>query len=293
MGPDEFHDAYPGRDRPGVDNNAYTNVMAAWTLTKALATVEALPERRRSELLDLLGVTRAELERWDHVSRRLRLSWHDNGILSQFDGYERLEEFAWDDYAKRYGDISRLDRILEAEADTPNRYKLSKQADVLMLFYLLSADELYELLDRLGYPRDPALIPRNVDYYLRRTSSRLNAVEGRPFVGARPVRPSTRLALPAGGPGRRPAGRAGRHNQRRPPPRRDGRHHRPAATRLHRNRDPRRRAVARPCLPDELAELRFRLRYRDHYGVNVTVSAIGSPSADSRARCRCESRTKA
>ena len=87
-------------------------------------------------------MTRAELERWDHISRRLRLSWHDNGILSQFDGYERLEEFAWDDYAKRYGDISRLDRILEAEADTPNRYKLSKQADVLMLFYLLSADEL-------------------------------------------------------------------------------------------------------------------------------------------------------
>ena len=48
-----------------------------------------------------------------------------------------------------------------------------------------------------------------------------------------------------------------------------------------------------PACCDELAELRFRLRYRDHYGVNVTVSAIGSPSADSRARCGCESRTKA
>ncbi|HET9901774.1 MAG TPA: glycosyl hydrolase family 65 protein, partial [Actinomycetes bacterium] len=26
-----------------------------------------------------------------------------------------------------------------------------------------------------------------------------------------------------------------------------------------------------PCLPDELIELRFRLRYREHYGVYVTV----------------------
>jgi trehalose/maltose hydrolase-like predicted phosphorylase len=41
--------------RAGLDDNAYTNVMAAWTLTKALAAVAVLPERRRRELLDLLG----------------------------------------------------------------------------------------------------------------------------------------------------------------------------------------------------------------------------------------------
>ncbi|HEX2603173.1 MAG TPA: glycoside hydrolase family 65 protein, partial [Oxalicibacterium sp.] len=28
IGPDEYHNAYPWRDRPGLDNNAYTNVMA-------------------------------------------------------------------------------------------------------------------------------------------------------------------------------------------------------------------------------------------------------------------------
>ena len=38
------------------------------------------------------------------------------------------------------------------KAISPNRYKLSKQADVLMLFYLLSADELDQLFKRLGYP---------------------------------------------------------------------------------------------------------------------------------------------
>ena len=34
--------------------------------------------------------------------------------------------------------------ILEAEGDSPNRYKLSKQADTLMLFYLFSAEEVQE-----------------------------------------------------------------------------------------------------------------------------------------------------
>jgi alpha,alpha-trehalase len=36
-----------------------------------------------------------------------------------------------------------------------NRYKASKQADVLMLFYLFSADELYLIFERLGYASTP------------------------------------------------------------------------------------------------------------------------------------------
>jgi alpha,alpha-trehalase len=96
--------------------------------------------------------------------------FHD-GVISQFEGYERLDELDWEGYRDRYGDIGRLDRILEAEGDTPNRYKLSKQADVLMLFYLLSARELTDLFSRLGYPFDPVRdIPRNVEYYLSRTT---------------------------------------------------------------------------------------------------------------------------
>ncbi|MGI9540010.1 MAG: glycosyl hydrolase family 65 protein, partial [Miltoncostaeaceae bacterium] len=87
-----------------------------------------------------------------------------------FEGYEELAEFDWDGYRDRYGDIQRLDRILEAEGDTPNRYKVSKQADVLMLFYLLSETELEGLLTRLGHSWDPDLIARNTDYYLARTS---------------------------------------------------------------------------------------------------------------------------
>ncbi|MEZ5582228.1 MAG: hypothetical protein R3F37_05080 [Candidatus Competibacteraceae bacterium] len=57
--------------------------------------------------------------------------------MSQFEGYEDLQELDWQAYREKYGDIHRLDRILEAEGDSANRYKLSKQADLLMLFYLL------------------------------------------------------------------------------------------------------------------------------------------------------------
>jgi trehalose/maltose hydrolase-like predicted phosphorylase len=168
MGPDEYHDALPGRDEPGLDDNAYTNVMTAWTLTRALECLEVLPPGRRHELLDTLDIRRPDLESWQHVSRKLRLCWRD-GVLLQFRGYDTLEEFDWDGYRRRYGDISRLDRILEAEEDSTNRYKVSKQADVLMLFQLLTADELYGLLDRLGYPHDRRTIPGTIAYYLDRT----------------------------------------------------------------------------------------------------------------------------
>jgi alpha,alpha-trehalase len=170
MGPDEYHDAYPDAPSPGIDNNSYTNVMAVWVLCRALELLEVLPSDLSEELRERLSLTEEELERWEDVSRKMRVVFHEDGILSQFEGYEDLEEFDWDGYRSRYGDISRLDRILESEGDTTNRYKVSKQADALMLFYLLSADELGEIFSRLGYDLDPNTIPRAIDYYLGRTS---------------------------------------------------------------------------------------------------------------------------
>jgi alpha,alpha-trehalase len=170
MGPDEYHDAYPGASTPGLDNNAYTNVMAAWVLCRALDLLELIPSDQAEELRERLSLTAAEVARWEDVSRKLRLVFHEDGILSQFEGYEQLEELDWESYRSRYGNITRLDRILESEGDTPNRYKASKQADVLMLFYLLSADELGDLFARLGYEVDEDTIARTIDYYLDRTS---------------------------------------------------------------------------------------------------------------------------
>jgi alpha,alpha-trehalase len=171
VGPDEFHTSYPDSPAPGIDNNAYTNVMTTWVLLRAIGVLDLLPAHRRTELSETLGVTVTELERWEHISRRMFVPFHGHGIISQFEGYEDLKELDWEDYRARYGDISRLDRILEAEGDTTNRYQVSKQADVLMLFYLLSAAELGSLFGHLGYAWDPRHIPETIDYYLARTSN--------------------------------------------------------------------------------------------------------------------------
>ena len=170
MGPDEFHDGYPEAATPGLNNNAYTNVMAVWMLCRALEVLDLLSDMRRVELTTRLGLSLEEIARRGDISRRMYLPFHDDGIISQFEGYDELRELDWPDYRARYGNIQRLDLILEAEHDSPNRYKLSKQADVLMLFYLFSAEELGELLTRLGYSFEYETIPKNVSYYAERSS---------------------------------------------------------------------------------------------------------------------------
>lgn len=137
-----------------LDNNAYTNIMTVWLLMRA-AEISTVPDE------------------WDDITRRMRVDFHD-GVISQFTGYADLPELDW----ARYRGIRRLDRALEADGDRVSRYRAAKQADVLMLFHLLPADELRAILNRLGYPAEPDLIPRTIRYYLDRTShgSTLSAV---------------------------------------------------------------------------------------------------------------------
>jgi trehalose-phosphatase len=169
IGPDEFHSGYPDAPYDGIDNNAYTNVMAVWVIMRALDALSLLPMPNRLDLMEAIGLTSAELAHWEAVSRRMYVPFHD-GVISQFEGYGELAELDWDRLRTQYGNIQRLDRILEAEHDDVNRYKASKQADALMLLYLLSATELHELLDRLGYRFAQDQVPDMVDYYLARTS---------------------------------------------------------------------------------------------------------------------------
>jgi trehalose/maltose hydrolase-like predicted phosphorylase/beta-phosphoglucomutase-like phosphatase (HAD superfamily) len=170
MGPDEYHDAYPDAERPGLNNNTYTNVMAVWVLQRAMEALEELPPHYRQELVAELAIRDQELERWRDITRKMKVVFHADGVLTQFEGYEDLLEFDWEGYRERYGNIGRLDRLLEAEGDSTNRYKVSKQADVLMLLFLLSRQELCELLAGLGYQVSEEQLAWTVSYYLARTS---------------------------------------------------------------------------------------------------------------------------
>jgi alpha,alpha-trehalase len=173
MGPDEFHTAYPGADpstEGGLDNNAYTNVMVSWLLERARDVLELLPEDDRRAICDRLGIGAEEPDAWEEIGCNLFVPFHADGILSQFEGYEDLAELDWEGLRARHGDLQRLDRILEAEDDDPNRYKASKQADALMLFYLFSREEIERIFDRLGYAFGAAQIFPTIRYYMQRTS---------------------------------------------------------------------------------------------------------------------------
>jgi trehalose/maltose hydrolase-like predicted phosphorylase/beta-phosphoglucomutase-like phosphatase (HAD superfamily) len=170
MGPDEYHEGYPDSDEQGLRNNTYTNVMAVWVLQRALEALEDLPPHYRQEVVQELTIRDEELDRWRDITHKMKVVFHADGVLSQFEGYEQLREFDWKGYREKYGNIQRLDRVLEAEGDTTNRYKVSKQADVLMLLFLLSRDELLRLLAELGYQVSEGQLGRTVTYYLERTS---------------------------------------------------------------------------------------------------------------------------
>lgn len=170
VGPDEYHERYPGSNEAGVRNNAYTNVMAVWSIERALDILNLLEASSAKELKEKIHLTDHELQQWQEITKAMKIPFHDDVIISQFEGYEDLPEFDWDFYVKKYGNIERLDRILKAENDSPDNYKVSKQADVLMLFYLLSVEELQTLFAKLGYTFNRDILIKNINYYLRRTS---------------------------------------------------------------------------------------------------------------------------
>ena len=164
--------------------------------------------------------------------------FHADGIISQFEGYEDLEELDWDGLAGAHGNIQRLDRILRAEGDDPNRYKAAKQADAVMLFYLFPDAELRRLFAQLGVrpparpgPQDhrvlrPADLPR-VDAEPHRPCRRPGRHRRGELVGALPRRAAQRRR-------RRP----GRHHPGGHPHGRDGRDAGPGPADLPRHRDP-------------------------------------------------------
>ena len=178
MGPDEYHDSYPGAEKGGINNNSYTNVLVVWVMRRARDVLRVLPEQRAEELREYLHLDGPTLERFEDISRRMYIPFRD-GVVEIFQGYGDLPELDWEGLRARHGDIRRADRVLESEGDTPNRYQVTKQAGgITMLSYLLSNEEIIDIIQGLGYDCDQETLDRSIDYYLPRTShgSTLSAV---------------------------------------------------------------------------------------------------------------------
>lgn len=129
VGPDEYHDR--------VDDNAYTNHLAAWHLRTAGIVAGWLaghhPERW-AQLSAALAIDAAELDHWETVAAAMYLPVGTDGLLEQFTGY----------FALRDVDVAEL-RDPARTTSMQQRYgfegitetQVLKQPDVLMLAYLL------------------------------------------------------------------------------------------------------------------------------------------------------------
>lgn len=169
MGPDEFHEHYPGSNEGGLKDNAYTNIMVSWAFRKA-HQILSIVENGSIDLRKKLAITDDELQKWEDISKKLNLVISPEGVIAQYDGYFDLKELDWDYYRNRYGNIYRLDRILKAEGKSADEYKVAKQADTLMIFYVLDEKEVREILNDLGYMPGDDFLRKNMEYYLARTS---------------------------------------------------------------------------------------------------------------------------
>ncbi len=170
MGPDEFHEMYPGASEGGLKDNAYTNLMVAWLFKQAGELMSKIGCEAQRKLIQKIGFQPEELTRWNKIRKKLRLVISEEGIIAQYDGYFDLKELDWDFYRKKYGNVYRMDRLLKSEGKSADAYKVAKQADTLMLFYNLKKEVVDELLSDMGYLLPDDYLEKNLNYYLQRTS---------------------------------------------------------------------------------------------------------------------------
>ncbi|MFK4567673.1 trehalose/maltose hydrolase-like predicted phosphorylase [Enterococcus sp. UD-01] len=170
MGPDEFHEAYPNSTESGLKNNAYTNLMVVWLFEELENILSLLSTQEKANLLSKTGITSKNLETMKDIRKHLTIEVSDEGIIAQYEGYFDLKEIDWEQAKAKYGNIYRMDRILKAEGQSPDDYKVAKQADTLMLFYNLNKEKIDEILTDLGYELPQDYLEKNLLYYLKRTS---------------------------------------------------------------------------------------------------------------------------
>jgi len=141
VGPDEYHE--------GVDDNAYTNVLARWNIKRALDAIAWLDEidaARARELKKRLGVTARELRSWRPVIDGYVDGFDPETLLyEQFAGFYDLDDVPIEKIRPR---PMPADLLLGREVTLVS--KVVKQADVVMLCHVL-ADEIDEATTRANY----------------------------------------------------------------------------------------------------------------------------------------------
>lgn len=129
VGPDEF--------KEHVDDNAFTNYMARWTMLTAAEYAKELRENmpeKYAELDEKLGLS-ALLPRWEESAASIYLtSPNEEGVLPQDSTYLTLPQVDLSKY-KAQAHVGGIYKDYNQEQI--NGMQVSKQADVMALFFLL------------------------------------------------------------------------------------------------------------------------------------------------------------
>ncbi|EKQ69440.1 beta-phosphoglucomutase [Leptolyngbyaceae cyanobacterium JSC-12] len=167
IGPDEYHER--------VNNNAFTNAMVQWHLETALKLwdwLEIYYPQTAADLQRSLDLSESRLQHWATVIHRLWIPQDpDTGLIEQFEDFFALEDVNLAAYEPR---LRSMQAILGIEG--ANRRQVLKQADVLMLLYLLRRGAF---ADRISVEtpesalaealRNRQILQTNWDYYNPRT----------------------------------------------------------------------------------------------------------------------------
>lgn len=128
IGPDEFH--------MDVNNNAFTNMMAKWNLFTAAKLINNLKKKTKiyQSLKKKLNFTDKELKKWEKVATGLSVTFNRRKVIEQFDGFFKLRKVN----LKRADENGLLLLPMSIKAKDLAKTQIVKQADVLMLLYLLN-----------------------------------------------------------------------------------------------------------------------------------------------------------
>ncbi len=148
IGPDENHDH--------VDNNAFTNAFARWTLLTARRVLEWVEQRDPQAAANYrtrLELDEAELQRWQHVADHIYFAYDPHtALVEQFEGYFQRRDIDLPSMEPRTESVQAILGIEGASL-----VQVIKQPDVLMLAYLLP--DLF----------DQRMLLANFEYYNART----------------------------------------------------------------------------------------------------------------------------
>lgn len=129
IGPDEWHER--------VNNNAYTNTMARWNIHAALDVrrwLQGVDGAKAQALSQQLELDETQLAHWQDVIARIFIPQDiKTGLFEQFDGFFQLEPLDQERYKGRTTSFQGIMGVQQLA-----RYRIIKQADVLMLLTVLT-----------------------------------------------------------------------------------------------------------------------------------------------------------